>query len=108
MPRVRRRLGSIDDELIPVPLGKPSYEDLVSVGFLSSELVIEMRNAEPEVILLLQSGEEVEENYRVYPAADRDNYRITSPEERFLPAVTLKSIGEWDFPVHGRTLMIEV
>ena len=51
-----------------------------------------MRNTEPEVILLLQSGEEVEENYRVYPAADRDSYRITSPEERFLPTITLESI----------------
>jgi hypothetical protein len=92
MPRVRRRFGSIDNELIPVASGKPSNEDLIGVRFSSSKLVVKMRDTQTEIIFFRQFGEEVKENYRVHSAAHRNDYLITFTEERFLSAITLESI----------------
>ena len=78
---VGRDLATADVQLQIVPVSKLRDELLVSLGFDSAQLVIEVDHAEHDTEFLPQLQHDAQQSDRIGPARDRDSYPLAGVEK---------------------------
>ena len=76
-----RDVPAADVQLQLVPVGKLGDELLVSLGFSSAQIVIEVNDGEHDTEFLPQLQHDAQQRDRISPARDRDSYPVAGMQK---------------------------